>query len=179
MRKAEFMKALKGQLEFLNKNELEEVVGYYDELIQDAVDHGETEREFIESLGDVNDIAYNIKKDGTFLEKVRARAPFSVKEVFGLTVKIVGYFFFAIFTIVMFSIGFSIVVSGVSVAIGGIYLIITTTQPELVQSVLAIGVIVLGIGLTVFGAGIFQWYGSISKNTLKRLLYRVRDFIKE
>ncbi len=179
MRKHEFIKELNKQLEFLGRQEMEEVVNYYEELIQDAVDHGETEKEFIDSLGDVTEIAYSIKKDGTFLEKVRARTPFSVREAFGLTVKIIGYFFFAIFTIVMISIGFSLVVSGVSVVGAGLYLIISAIHSDPVQLLLSLGIIILGIGITIFGFGIFRWYAGISKNTLKRLLYRVRDFIKE
>lgn len=178
MRKNEFLKDLNRQLEFLNKSELEEVMEYYEELIQDAVDHGEIEKEFIDSLGEVSEIAFNIKKDGSFLEKVRARVPFSVKEVFGLTVKIVGYFFFTVFTIVFVSIAFSLVTAGISLVGGGIIAIFTATSSEAVYLLLRASIIVLGMGIFIFGIGLFKWYAEVAKKTLMKLLHQVKELFK-
>lgn len=178
MRKNEFLKELRKRLDFVQKGEQEEVLNYYDELIQDALDHGETEQTFIEQLGPIDDIIVNIKKDGTFFEKVRSRVPFSVSEAFGVTVKVIGYFFFGVFAITMLSIGFSFVVSGASVIILSMVQIFVNLQQAIAIVLLRVSQIFVGAAILIFGIAIWKWFFEVSKTTLKTLLKKVQNLLK-
>jgi hypothetical protein len=177
MRKNEFLKELKKRLDFFQKGEQEEVVNYYEELIQDALDHGESEHEFIDQLGPIEDIIVNIKKDGTFFEKVRSKMSFPVSEVFGVTVKVIGYFFFAIFAITMLSIGFSFMASGASVIVYSIIQIFMNLGQEIVVTLLRLCQILVGAGILIFGIAIWKWFFEVSKTTLKQLLKKVQNLL--
>jgi uncharacterized membrane protein len=178
MKKNEFLRELKKHLEFYSRSEQIEVLNYYDELIQDAADHGEEERTFIDSLGPIDDIVVSIKKDSTFFNKVRSKIPFSVSEAFGVTVKVIGYTFFAIFAITVLSISFSFLTSGIGVIIVSAYQIIVKLPIDNMVLLLRVSQMVVGLGLIILGVAMFKWFVLAAKTNLKQLLTKVQSLLK-
>ncbi len=178
LKKNDFLKMLKAELSFLPKFEQNEILDYYEELIQDALDHGEIENEFIDALGSIDTIIYNIKKDGSFLEKVKNHANLSVSDVFDFTVKVIGYFFFFILAITFVSIGFSFVVTGISIFFYAGIQIFVDSDASMNTQLFRVSEIVFGIGFAFVGISLFKWFFQNVKTKLNQLLHRVRDLIR-
>jgi len=178
MRKNEFLRELRKQLGFLSRSEQEEILNYYDELIQDSSDHGENEKEFIASLGPIEDIVQNIKNDGSFFEKVRARVPFSVSEVFDVTVKVIGYFFFVVFAITILSISFSFFTSGIAVIFYSVIQIVTHYDQDMTVTLLRLSQMMVGAGILILGIAMFKWFFNAARTNLKQLLKKVQSLMK-
>lgn len=70
MKKNEFVNKLRFQIRKFEKEEKEEIVNYYNELIDDRLDNGEKEEEIIESLGRVKDIVDNLVQERQSGKKV-------------------------------------------------------------------------------------------------------------
>jgi uncharacterized membrane protein len=60
MNKNEFLNKLKAALAVLPEEDIQKTVDYYSEIIDDAVEEGESEQDITERLGDVNEIADKI-----------------------------------------------------------------------------------------------------------------------
>lgn len=61
MRKREFLRKLNSRLSHLDRQEREDILDYYDELIEDSIDRtGKTEAEVIYDLGELEDIVRRV-----------------------------------------------------------------------------------------------------------------------
>lgn len=112
-----FLEKLKSNLHLVRNTESEEILRYYEEIIQDAVDNRENEAEFISKLGSIDDIVETIRKDVDFVQKLRARRDITLRAAINTTAKKLGYSIFALVTFIIVVTGFSFIISGVSTAI--------------------------------------------------------------
>ena len=74
MTKVEFLNELRSSLKGLSKEEIEERVSFYSEMIDDRVDEGKSEEEAINELGGVNGVVDDILKDTPLLKLVKEKA---------------------------------------------------------------------------------------------------------
>lgn len=177
MKKNEFLSILKKELSYMARQEQNEILDYYDEMINDAVESGESERDFIASLGSVDEIARNIRKDTSFLESIKSKSSFRVTNVFSITVKIIGYFFFAILLIVVISIGFSFSVSGISLMAAGGMMVAMLQVFDAVTVLFFVSMIVFGLGFLLIGVAMLKGFFRNFKGIIQRLFHRVDDLI--
>ncbi|MDD3126687.1 MAG: DUF1700 domain-containing protein [Candidatus Izemoplasmatales bacterium] len=181
MNKYEFLYKLNQSLEHCSNTERQEIVHYYDELIQDAIDSGESEAEFIDKLGSVDKITRTIKKDQDFVTNVKEKKDYQLQKVFSVTVKIIGYFIFFILMIVIGSIGISLVASG-----GGTLVFAGIRIYEAVIKSLSAATIIMyagsasiGLGLVLIGFWVFKSLFVQSKNQLEKLMEFIQSKIKK
>ncbi len=179
MRKREFLDKLRTNLQTVRKTESEEILSYYDEIIQDAVDNGENESEFISKLGSIDEIVETIRKDVDFVQKLKERRDTTLMAAINTTAKILGYSIFALVTFIIVVTGASFVISGLSTVIySGI--ILAVSEGEAVNLIMMrLGNIVLGFGLVLFAIGVLKWYFKVSKKTVKKLLQEVQKRLKK
>jgi len=178
MRKKEFLQQLENKLNVVRKTESVEIISYYDEIIQDAIDSGENESEFINRLGSIDQIVDTIRKDAGFVQKLKEKRDFTLREAINTTAKIVGY---AIFGIVSFAIvvaSAALVISGLSTAIySGILMVVSDEGIYLL--LMRLGNVILGIGLVLFACGVFSWYFRFSKKSIEKLLREVQKRLRK
>lgn len=181
MNKYEFLYKLNQSLENCSNTERQEIVHYYDELIQDAIDSGEFEQEFIEKLGSIDKITRTIKKDQDFVTNVKEKKDYQLQKVFSVTVKIIGYFIFFILAIVIGSIGISFLASG-----GGMMVFAGIRIYDAIIKSLSVATIVMyaggatiGMGLVLIGFWVFKWLFVQSKNQLEKLMEFIQSKIKK
>lgn len=73
MNKREFLNELESRLKGLPKNEIEEKVNFYDEMIQDMVEEGKTEEQAIASLDSIDEIVRQIAGETKITSLVKER----------------------------------------------------------------------------------------------------------
>jgi len=180
MKKAEFIRALRMELDFLSKPDREDVIKYYDELVQDAVDNGKDEEAFIAGLGSVQEIAKNVKQDHSFLDSIKnIKISSSAKEVIGITAKVLGYFLFVVLTIVLFSIAISFSISGTATIVLSIINIILHLNAEALVTITRVGQIIFGSGLLIIGIWLFLFYAKHAKKLLDKLFNKLQEVFKD
>jgi uncharacterized membrane protein len=181
MNKYEFLFKLNQSLENVSQKERQELVKYYDELIQDAIDNGETEDSFIDKLGSVEKITRTIKKDADFVTNVKEKKDYQLQNVFKVSVKVLGWFIFIIIAITLGSIGFSFVTSGAASAVyGGVQLYYAIRDSLSAGTmVMYAGNIALGLGLFLVGIWVFKWLISGSRKELEKLMEFIQSKIKK
>lgn len=74
MRKYEFLTELQNKLQGLPKDELENRVNFYREMIEDRMDEGKTEEEAVAEIGNVDDIVRQIASETPFVQLVKEKA---------------------------------------------------------------------------------------------------------
>ncbi len=79
MTKKEFFKLIKDNLKAFNKQEVENIIEYYDELINDKMESGLSEASAINSLGSVSDITNSVKTE-LVLERSSQKKESSLKN---------------------------------------------------------------------------------------------------
>ena len=84
MRKQDFIKELRINLSFLPKEEIEDRISFYCELIDDKIEEGLKEEDAIKSIGSVDEIINQIIND----------MPLCSCNIFVLTISFVAYYFF-------------------------------------------------------------------------------------
>ena len=84
MVRKEFNKRLRKSLKGLNKQERQEVVNYYDEMIDDSIESGKTEEQTIEELGSPEDLAKKILSENYPVEPISADKGSGKKKKSGL-----------------------------------------------------------------------------------------------
>lgn len=172
MNKYEFLYKLNQGLDYSSAKERQEVVKYYDELIQDAIDSGENEVAFIDKLGSVDKIVRTIRTDRDFVTNVKEKKDYQLQSVFSVSVKILGYLLLIGIVFVIGSIGFSLVTTGAGMMVySGIELYYSLTSTWVWGTVLVYGgTIVVGLGLILIGVWVFNWIIKESKNHLEKLM---------
>ena len=163
MEKNEFLDELRKRLKGLPKEDVEERINYYGEMIDDRVEDGKTEVEAVSDIGDIDDVIKDIAKDtpltSLIKEKVRPK-----RRLYGweILVLILGFplwfplllvgiilFLVAIFVLWILQMAFYIVdisVLGASVFSILIFLL-AMTDGKFVMMYLGSGLAGIGVGL--------------------------------
>lgn len=172
MNKYEFLYRLNRALESSTDQDRKDIAKYYDELIQDAIDNGENEADFIDKLGSIDKIVRTIRADRGFVTNVKQKKDYQLQNVFSVTVKILGYLLLAFLVITLGSIAVSLLGSGAGMAVYGIVKLIFAANTTVTagQVFLSAGLIAIGTGLFLAGIWIFGWLLKESKNYLEKLM---------
>lgn len=147
MQKKEFIRLLRMELDFLSKAEREEAIHYYEELISDAVDNGENEERFIESLGSIAQIALNIRNDRGYIGKEKTKQSIGVKDVVSATTKFVSYAVFIIVTIIGANILFAFSVTAVGIFVTALMNLIHHEYLDSVFIISRMGMMLVSVGM--------------------------------
>ena len=171
MNKEEFLNELESRLQGLPRSEIRERINFYDELIQDMVEEGKTEKEAIESFGGIDEvvrtIAGNTKMTSLVKERIRPKRHISALEVVLLIIgfplwfpllitffvlMIVGYFLLWIFALVTYVVEFALIAGGV----GGLISVFTSSSSVYMNyGYLGLSLLVLGFGFLFIGVCVF------------------------
>lgn len=172
MNKYEFLYRLDKALAGFTQAEKAEIVRYYEELIQDALDSGAGEEAFIDRLGSVETIVRTIRKDGGFVANVREKKDFQLRKVFDATVRIIAYGLFGIVVVIVGSLSFSFCVTGVSLVFTTIaaYLRDSVADPTTATLVMYAGGALIGAGLFLGGIWGFRTLIRASKVLIEKSL---------
>jgi uncharacterized membrane protein len=170
MNKYEFLYRLDRALVGFGPGEKAEIVRYYEELIQDARDSGETEEEFIDRLGSVETIVRTIRKDGNFVTNVKEKKNFQLRKVFDVTVRIIGYSLFGIFAFAVGTAAFSISVAGISsfFASAVAFARNIAADASTANTIMCAGGMLIGISLLMGGYLGFRWIFRESRGLIEK-----------
>ncbi len=174
MNKTEFLRKLSIELDFLTKEEREDIIKYYDEMIQDAVEGGQTEDAFIAGLGPIDAIVANIRQDSGFVQKVRNKLSPEAKEAISITAKVIGYIVFVICTILVIGFGISFAASGTMMAILAIADVVSNPAQAAMVLLTRAGQIILGAGLIIVAVSLFILFFTHAKKGLDKLLDKLQ-----
>ncbi|MBP5407928.1 MAG: DUF1700 domain-containing protein [Bacilli bacterium] len=134
MKKNEFLDKLRKNLNGLPKQDVDERIEFYSEMIDDRVEEGKTEEEAIREIGDVDEITSQILAQTPFTKIVKEKIKNNKRHVSalevvllilgfplwfpllltGLVLIFVAYILLCVGVIVMYSIEFSVIVSGIA-----------------------------------------------------------------
>lgn len=159
MNKTEFIRKLSSELrKRITKEEVEDAIKYYIELINDRLDLGEIEKDIIASLGSIDQIVRSMSIES--LEKRPATKNVkdlyeSSKDLLRLATTPILLLIGFIFAVIMFSLGialisifvafgFSLIAIGISI-VDSIGLVIT------MESSIFVGLFIVGIHVFIFG----------------------------
>lgn len=176
MNKYEFLYKLNKALVILPVSEKKDITRYYDELIQDAIDNGENESDFIDRLGSIETIVRTMQKDTNFVNNVKEKQNFELKKVFNITSKIIGYAIYGLIVFVIGTVAFSMGTAGLSVSFLGVsqFVIGLKNAVSDTQLLYLAGQTLVGIGLVMLSGSLFWWLINKSKNKLEKLIELVQ-----
>jgi len=181
MNRYEFLYKLDKALTGFSDQEKKEIVHYYEELIMDARDSGDTEEAFINRLGSVETIVRTIRRDGSFVTNVKEKKDFQLKKVFDITARLIGYSIYGLFVVTVGSIAFGFCASGISLlfaaAVG--FIRDSVTDPTIATQVMYAGGMVLGGGLFLGGVWGFKWIFNTAKAFIEKSLEFADKWIKK
>lgn len=155
MDKKTFIKELEKTLH--NYEDKDEIINYYEELIDEAVSSDEDEIEFISKLGTPKQIKETLLSDGSFKEKLKEKKNFQIKGIVSVTAKVLSGVVVGFVAFIMGIIAFSFVVSGVGNSFNVIVRLILNFPTTFEVLMFIISQFLLGIGFLLIGIGIF-WY---------------------
>ncbi|MDA3931570.1 MAG: DUF1700 domain-containing protein [Tenericutes bacterium] len=178
MRRKEFLKKLEQELKFYKKIDTQEIIYYYEEMIQDAIDEGQNEEDFIASLGPVHSIIRNMVGDEEFIHEVKRSNNNSLTTLIGGTVKIFAFFFYGVAIFTTFIVALSIIISGIAIVFqSGIY--IYANSLILSDYILIGGLILLGIGITLVGISIIKSTLRMSKSIKLYIIRKTKQLFRK
>lgn len=168
MNKSYFIKKIKESLRDFSKEEVQRIIEYYEELINDYIDEGYTEEEAIEQLGDIDNIIKDLKAD-LVIERSSNKNTNSLKNfliVLSITTSPVlipiGIAFFVVFIsilISLFGLNLSFALSSILLIISSIYTTIEMsmlgTDPSIILITLG-GLLFSGALMGLFSIGIYK-----------------------
>lgn len=165
MTKLNFLLKLKEHLSVLPKEDIEEHLNFYSEIIDDRIEDGLTEEEAVREAGAIDEIVTRIMEDvpvsAVIKQKLKPKRKLSVLEIILLILGspiwlslLIAVFavllsvYIVLWSIVIsfWAIFVSVLVSGIGVILGGIVLI---CQSYSVAGVAGIGVGIICVGLSV------------------------------
>ena len=176
MERKEFLKALRSELKKQKKLNSEEIIFYYDELIQDAVDNGEIEADFIYKLGPINDIVKQIGKDGSFLTRVKESNRNSLQNILNSSVKFISTIIYVFLVFLIAVVGGSILISGGAIIIQSIVQSIFEVN-ETSGYLILIGMTLIGIGLIILGIELIRQFIKFSSNLRYTIIRKTKNEI--
>ncbi len=170
MKKQEFLFALKKSLSGLPKQDVEERLSFYSEMIDDRIEEGQTEEEAISNIGSVEEISAQIIADISFtkiaMERVKSKKSFKTWEILLLAVgapiwlSLAIAIFAVIFSlyvtlwaiiISVWAVFASLVASAIGGVIAGIFLAVSPNGLT--------GIAIIGAGFICAGLAIFLFFG--------------------
>lgn len=179
MNKQEFLDALEHALSGLPYEEVKKSVDFYSEMIDDAVENGETEHEVTERIGSVKEIADKIINDtSTSKSEIKVKPSASSIALIIISSPIWLPLAIAVFAVIfslllsMWSVVISFFASFVAFAACGIALVLSTPFITAASS-LADGLLQFGAGLVCAGMAVFVFYLSL---LLTKLMARLTVF---
>lgn len=160
MTKHEFISILRRRCNNLDPNELEEAIAYYEEMINERIEHGEKEEDIIKSFGNMDDIVKDLYANIPFKKIIQRR--FKVEGSSGWKV-LIGFFmipFLILFIpiIVVGSIVFAF--AAVGLVFAALFLMLYFSFRFLghlitfnfIKALYDFGIILIAIGLLGFGS---------------------------
>lgn len=178
MNRRQFLRELKDELKKRRDIESEEVLFYYDEMIQDAIDNGESEEVFILNLGSVRDIVRRIEDDEEFLIEVKHKNSDAVRNVLSTTVKVISYFIFGILAFTLAVTSFSVFVSGIAVVIAAIAQLFIINPTDINAYLLIFGITLIGVSLIVLSVGLAKWFFNQANPALLSIFRKINGINK-
>ena len=170
MKRKEFIYKLKRELKFYKKIDTQEIIYYYEEMIQDAIDEGINEEEFIAGLGSIRKIIQNMVGDDQFIDEVKRSNNNSLSILIGGTVKLISFFFYGLAIFIAFVIAISIILSGFAVAFQSLVYIFANTLISTDYIAIA-GLCAIGVGIILIG---FAMINSTLRASQSIKLYIIR-----
>ncbi len=188
MKKKDFIRELKFKIRKLDKKEVEDIISYYSELIDDRIEQGENEEDIILSLGSIDLIAKNIFEEKNIsnedIEIVESEIVDNKKAkynndttvlkilllvlLFPLWISL-GVFFLTILIIIL-SVFFAIAVSSIALIASGIFTLIGSFihfafnfGAGIIQ--LGVSFLIIALGLLLFS--ILPLFGKLGKGFIK------------
>ena len=73
MKKEEFLSELRNKLNGLPKDDVDNRINFYGEMIDDRIDDGKTEEEAVADIGTVDDVVNDIAKDTSLVKLVKEK----------------------------------------------------------------------------------------------------------
>ena len=196
MTKNEFLDALRENLKGLPKNELEERLAFYSEMIDDRMEEGLSEEEAVAAAGDVDDVTAQIIKDVPLVKIAKEKMKTGRKlEGWEIALLIIGAPLWLPLLVAAVSVVFSVYVSLWSVIIsfwsvfisfvasGAGMLIAGTASIIFINK--ATGLFMIGTGLFLAGLSVFAFFGckavttGLCQLTKKTALAVKKCFIKK
>ncbi|MFP4479043.1 MAG: DUF1700 domain-containing protein [Candidatus Izemoplasmatales bacterium] len=178
MKRKEFLNKLKQELKYYKKIDTQEIIFYYDEMIQDAIDEGQDEEVFIANLGPIKNIAGNMITDETFIEEVKESNSNSLSKVLGGTVKLFAFFFYGLAIFITFIVALSIIIAGIAVALQSLVYIYANSL--LASDYIIIGgLIAIGIGIILIGLSIIKSTFTMSKSIKLYIIRKTKQLFRK
>ena len=190
MNKQEFLKAIKKKLKGLPKNEIEERLSFYSEMIEDKKEEGTTEEDAINELGSVDSVASEILNDNepSLIEKgKKVLNDVKINEAWKIVLIILGFPIWFSLLATVFSVLVSVCASifAVIVSLYAVCLaLVVSAFGTLIMGLVSLfsnnliqGIAIIGLSLTCFGVSILLFYltNLLTKSTIiliKKLLKR-------
>lgn len=176
MKRREFLRKLKVELRKRRDIEIEEVLFYYDEMIQDAVDNGEKEEIFIANLGSISDIRRRIVDEEEFILKVKKQNVIG-ENALSKTVKIFGYIVVGFINFIAAIASISVFSSGVFIIGLALFRIVTNTPIDIYGYFAILGMALVGLSLIILGIAVVKWVFNESRSSLLSMYRKANDLI--
>lgn len=173
MTKMQFLMALHDRLSGLPRDEAEQRLSFYSEMIEDRMEEGLTEEEAVGAVGSVEDIAAQILEDVSLVklakEKIKPKRQMKAWEITLLAVGsivwiplllaaviVAGAVLISLWAILiaLWVVFVSLIASGVAVTLGGVLVLLLGRG--------TIGIALIGAALICISLGIFCFYGCLA-----------------
>ncbi len=170
MRKQEFLCALKKRLSGLPKQDVEERLNFYSEMIDDRMEEGCTEEESVLNTGSIDDIVTQIIADVPFTKIAKERLkPKRQLKAWEVVLLVLGSPLWLTFAIAGFAVIFSLyaVLWAILFVAWAVFVSLVCSVPVgVVEGLIFIcqgngptGFAMIGIGLACAGVAIFMYFG--------------------
>lgn len=184
MTKIQFLFALDEKLQGLTKDEIEERLLFYSEMIEDRMEEGLNEEEAVAAVGDVDEIAASIMAELTQMKAETESNPEakSKRRLAGweIALLILGIPVWVPLISAAFVIGLALYVSAWAMlislwvcfgvlAVGSPYLLVLGIS-QIIGSQVITGIALIGAALSCVGITVFAFYGCLA---LSRLMIRL------
>lgn len=186
MTKQEFLKELETNLKGLPKEDINERLAFYSEMIDDIMDEGKSEEDAVSEIGSIEDVVSDIAKDiplSTLVKhKIKNKRKKSGLEITllilgfplwfpllltGFILLFVAYLLLWIMDLVLWVVDLSL---GLSAVIGLVLFFIDSFNP------FYIAVMLLGIGLSIFLFYIAKAFTKLSAIIMKKSLIGIKSW---
>lgn len=176
MKKHEFLAKLERELVHLNDRD--EIIAYYEELINDALSNGEDEIAFIKHLGTPAEIKHKLTRDDNFKANIKAKKNFSAAQTFTTVTIVLSNILYFIGAFFLFIFGLGLITSGVFAVAATIY--------ELVLGGMSVNAVfyyifymLMHVTFVIFGALCFVYLFRYSKQQLEKLQSYLADKLQK
>lgn len=178
MKKFEFLSKLEHKLK--NEDQKDEILGYYQELIEEATLNGEDEEVFIKRLGSVEMINQTLENEPAFIENLKKKKNYNIHRVFSKTILIVARIIYWLFVFVVGLITFSLFASSIGIVFQTIiFLIYEVKSTTLVMLVYQGLQILIAISFVLFGMALIKYLQSDLQQYYEKIKIRLSKFFSK